>query len=147
MWVSLYIIPLVVFYVFSCLLIFLLYCLLSYPASDPGVAEMRSRLGLGGGAPAEAGQDDDEGDEVEEGRHRGVDNLHLQEGEGKLDFDVVSDPEQVEEGPEDGHNEAGHHHEEEPVIVADAEGEVCSPESDVDGGGGTGHADDSKNLT
>ena len=121
--------------------------MLSYPAGDPGVAEMRSRLGLGGGAPAEAGQDDDEGDEVEEGRHRGVDNLHLQEGEGKLDFDVVSDPEQVEEGPEDGYNEAGHHHEEEPMIVADAEGEVCSPESDVDGRGGTGHADDSQNLT
>ena len=108
---------------------------------------MRSIRSLRRGAPAKAGEDDDEGDEVKEGGYGGVDHLYLEEGKGQLDLDVVPDPEQVEEGPEDGHNEAGHHHEEEPVIVADAEGEVCSPESDVDGGGSAGHADDSQNLT
>ena len=111
----------------------------SHPAGYSGVAEVRSVISLGGGAPAEPGEDDNEGDEVEEGGHRRVDHLHLEEGEGKLDLDVVPDPEQVEEGPEDRDYEAGHHHEEEPVIVTHAEGKFCSVEGDVDGRGGAGH--------
>ena len=120
--------------------------ILSHPAGYSGVAEVRSVISLGGGAPAEPGEDDDEGDEVEEGGHCRVDHLHLEEGEGQLDLDVVLDPEQVEEGPEDRDNEAGHHHEEEPVIVTHAEGKFCSVEGDVDGGGGAGHAHHTQDL-
>ena len=119
----------------------------SHPTRHPGVTEVRSVISLRGGTPAEAGEDDDEGDEVEEGGHRGVDHLNLEEGEGQLDLDVVPDPEQVEEGPEDRHDEAGHHHEEEPMIVTNTEGEICSVEGDVDGRSGAGHAHHSQDLT
>ena len=119
----------------------------SHPAGYSGVAEVRSVISLGGGTPAEPGEDDDEGDEVEEGGHRRVDHLHLQEGEWQLDLDVVPDPEQVEEGPEDRDDEAGHHHEEEPMIVTHTEGEICSVEGDVDGRSGAGHAHHSQDLT
>ena len=118
----------------------------SHPAGYSGVAEVRSVISLGGRAPAEPGEDDDEGDEVEEGGHGRVDHLHLEEGEGQLDLDVVPDPQQVEEGPEDRDDEAGHHHEEEPVIVTHAEGKFCSVEGDVDGGGGAGHTHHAQDL-
>lgn len=108
---------------------------------------MRSVISLGGGAPAEAGEDDDEGDEVEEGGHRGVDHLDLEEGEGELDLDVVPDSEQVEECPEDCHNEAGYDHEEEPVIVTNTEGILCSVEGNVDSRGSAGHAHHSQDLS
>ena len=52
---------------------------------------MRSIRSLRAGAPAEAGEDDDEGDEVKEGGHGGVDHLHLEEGEVEFDFDEVTD--------------------------------------------------------
>ena len=119
----------------------------SYPASDSGVTEVRSIRSLRAGAPAEAGEDDDEGDEVKEGGYGGVDHLHLEEGEGQLDLDVVPDPEQVEEGPEDRHHEAGHHHEEEPVIVPHTKQGIYSAERDTHCRSGTGHAHNSQDLS
>ena len=108
------------------------------PARYSGITEMRST------APAEAGQDDNEGDGVEDGGHQGVDHLHLEEGEGQLDLDEVPDLEQVEEGPEDADDEACHHHKQEPVIVTNSKNFISK--LSVDGWSSTGHADHSQNL-
>ena len=97
-------------------------------------------------APAEPGQDDNERDGVQDGCHEREDDLHLEEGEGELHLDEVSDLEQVEEGPEDGDDEAGDHHEEEPVIVTNAEWCVSYFDS-VDCWSSTGHADHTQHLT
>jgi hypothetical protein len=47
----------------------------AHPSRDSGIA-----LAVAG-TPAEAGEDDDEGDDVEDGGDDGEDQLHLQEGE------------------------------------------------------------------
>ena len=113
-------------------------CFATYPASNPGITEMRST------APAEPGQDDNEGDGVEDGGHQGVDHLHLEEGEGQLDLDEVPHLEQVEEGPEDADDEAGHHDKQEPVVVTNSENFISK--LGVDGRSSTGHANHSQNL-
>ena len=95
-------------------------------------------------APAEAGQDDNEGDGVEDGGHQGVDRLHLEEGEGQLDLDEVPHLQQVEEGPEDADDEAGHHDKQEPVIVTNSKNFISK--LGVDGWSSTGHANHSQNL-
>ena len=92
----------------------------TYPSGHSGVTQMRSIGFLTVRAPAEAGQHHDEGDHVEDGGHHREDQLHLQEGEGKLHLDEVPHLQQVEEGPEDGDDEAGDDYEEEEVVVADS---------------------------
>merc|ERR1712155_368940 len=82
----------------------------TYPSSHSGVTQMRSIVFLTVRAPAEPRQHHDEGDHVEDGGHHREDQLHLQEGEGKLHLDEVPHLQQVEEGPEDGDDEAGDDH-------------------------------------
>ena len=89
--------------------------------------------------PTEPGQDGDEGDEVEKCGDQCEDDLHHQELEGEFHLrtfrnlsklfdkketysDEISDLEEIEEGPEEGDEEAGDDHEEEPVVVAEAKG-------------------------
>ena len=92
----------------------------TYPSGHSGVTQMRSIVFLTVRAPAEARQHHDEGNHVKDGGHHREDQLHLQEGEGKLHLDEVPHLQQVEEGPEDGDDEAGDDHEEEEVVVADS---------------------------
>ena len=54
-----------------------------YPAGNSCVANVWSA-----GAPPEAGQQDDEGDDVEGGGHTRVHNLHPQERERQLDLNA-----------------------------------------------------------
>ena len=58
---------------------------------------------------------------------------------------IISDLEEVEEGPDEGYNEAGDDDEKEEVVVAEPE-ERLAGQIVADGGGRAGHADHSKHL-
>ena len=134
----------------------------SYPCSQASVT------GVNTTAPTVAGQDGDEGDEVEKCGHQCEDDLHHQELEGEFHLrtfrilsklfdkketysDEISDLEEIEEGPEEGDEEAGDDHEEEPVVVTDAVGSTLEDDSsvwdtDTRGWGGARHANDAQYL-
>ena len=106
----------------------------TYPSSNPGVTPRRPR------APPESRENDDERDEVQDEGHDRVEILlkakmvhfrnkkvkqcwpyNFQPAERQVCLNGVPHLEEVEEAPHEGDDEGGDNHEEEPVVVADAE--------------------------